>query len=75
MTSIDLSNLTFNDCPDWYKNISSKTIASPDEYTAEFIEVSGFDINFEYRYDSKNVTRRIISGEDKDILMMILKWS
>lgn len=73
--TIDLSDLEYNDCPDWYKNIADKTKATPKKFAAMFIKASGFDINFEYSYDKVYVTRRVISGEDTEIMSLVLKWS
>lgn len=76
MTTIDLSYIPFENCPSWYRNINdSIKYRGEARYAEEFAYASGFDIKIEYEKFGFEVTKRIISGEDIDIMTMILKWS
>ena len=76
ITTIDLSDLRFNNCPDWYKNIVRKVpnIGHDFEFSENFVEASGFDIVFIFK-SGIECFQRIIKGDESEIMMMILKWS
>ena len=76
ITTIDLSNIDYQDLPSWYKNIHRAVYhdhltTGPDDFKETFVKVCGFDIEFGYA----GLFIRRITGEESEIMMMILKWS
>lgn len=74
--TIDLSGVVYGDLPSWYENIHlaahrDHVLHGEDDFRETFVKVCGFDIEFMYG----GLFYRKITGEESDLMMMILKWS